>query len=98
MVICWVLAGVKLLLLVRVSVAELKGKSQPDFNLQKVKRPGTHLKVILLAISVVVPAETNEVLVAVKGTVAFRAVVAVLAPETDMVLVPLPPAIENCPL
>lgn len=60
-----------------------------------------YLKVRLLATKVLVPAETITVFVvegAIRGTVALVAAVAVLAPECEIVEVPLPPAIENCPL
>lgn len=52
---------------------------------------------VLLAIKVLVPADTIAVLV-VRRAVAFVAVVAVLIPENEIVEEPLPPAIENCPL
>jgi len=57
------------------------------------------LKVALLAISVLNPADVSGVLVVPIMLVdALLAGVAVLMPEYEMVDVPDPPAIENCPL
>jgi hypothetical protein len=59
-------------------------------------RAERYLKVVLLAIKVDRPTEAVDV--AVKGTVALEAAVPVVRPETEMLEVPEPPAIENCPL
>jgi len=100
-VICWVTAGVRLVLVVDDSVAELILRYNSVFlNLDKSGAGWqTHLKVRLPASMVLVPNEAIAVLVVLTMlAVAFVTLVVVSEPENEIVDVPLPAAIENKPL
>ncbi|KAH0831454.1 hypothetical protein FOPE_00568 [Fonsecaea pedrosoi] len=100
-VICSVTAGIKLELEVDDRVAELIVRyNSVSLNTDKT-RVGwqTHLKVILLANMVLLPDEAIPVLVGlIRLAVALPEDVGVVNPESEIVDVPLPPAIENKPL